>query len=70
MTKLLGRLALVGALAGGAIAVLGYLRKAQTQAQGSVQVVFDDGASTSPDVSSPEGREFVEIARKVLEIGV
>lgn len=70
MRKSLGRLALAGVLAGGVIAVLGYLRKAEPRVRGSVQIVFDDGASIAPDVNSAEGREFVEIARNILEIGV
>lgn len=70
MRRLIGRLALAGALAGGVLAVLGYLKRAQPRMQGSVQIVFDDGASTAPDAGSAEGREFVEIARNVLETGV
>lgn len=70
MRKLLGRFAFIGALAGGILAVLGYLRKMEPQAQGSVQIVFDDGASHAPDANSAEGREIVEVARKVLDIGV
>lgn len=70
MRKLLGRLALAGALAGGVLAVLGYLRKAEPRMQGSVQIVFDGGATTALDANSAEGREFIEIARNILEIGV
>lgn len=68
MRRTLRRLALVGAAAGAALAVLGYLRNAPATQRGEVQIVLDDGATTV----EPEGaqaREFVDIARRMLETG-
>ena len=69
MRRVLGRLLLLGALAGGVVAVRGYLR-GQSAEEDVVQLVFDDGATHSLASNSVEGQEFADIARKVVEIGV
>jgi hypothetical protein len=67
--KLLGRLLLFGALAGGVVAVWGYMR-GQSPGEEVVQVVFDDGSTQVLSSESVEAQEFTDIARKVVEIGV
>ena len=69
MRRVLGRLLLLGALAGGVVAVRGYLR-GQSAGEDIVQLVFDDGSTHSLASNSVEGQEFADIARKVVEIGV
>jgi hypothetical protein len=67
--RLLGRLVLIGALAGGVLAVRNYLRSA-TGGEEVVQLVFDDGSSRSLASNTVEAQEFTDIARKVAEIGI
>jgi hypothetical protein len=67
--RLLGRLLLLGALAGGVVAVWGYL-KGQSPGEEVVQIVFDDGSTHVLASNAAEAQEFTEIARKVVEIGV
>jgi hypothetical protein len=67
--KLLGRLLLLGALAGGVVAVWAYL-KGQSPGEEVVQIVFDDGSTHVLDSGTVEAQEFTDIARKVVEIGV
>lgn len=69
MKKLLRRLVLLGAIAGGIYAVRSYLRGGPA-ATGSVQLVFDDGSTRSLASNTAEGREFVDIARRIVEIGL
>jgi hypothetical protein len=69
MRKLLGRLILLGTLAGGAVALWGYL-KAQSSSEEVVQIVFDDGSTHTLTSNTVEAQEFTDIARKVVEIGV
>ncbi len=69
MRRVLGRLLLLGALAGGVVAVRGYLRGGSQQEE-VVQIVFDDGSTRSLASNTVEGQEFTDIARKVVEIGV
>jgi hypothetical protein len=69
MKKLLRRLVLLGAIAGGIYAVRSYLRGGSA-ATASVQLVFDDGSTRSLTSSTSEGREFADIARKIVEIGL
>jgi hypothetical protein len=69
MRRLLKRLLLLGALAGGVVAVRGYL-KGQSSGEDVVQIVFDDGSSRSLTSNTVEAQEFTDIARKVVEIGV
>ena len=69
MRRVLGRLLLLGALAGGVVAVRGYLRGG-TQQEEVVQIVFDDGSTRSLASNTLEAQEFTDIARKVVEIGV
>ena len=69
MRKMLGRLLLLGALAGGGVAVWGYL-KGQSPREDVVQIVFDDGATRSLASNTVEAQEFTDIARKVVEIGI
>ena len=67
--KLLGRLLMVGALAGGVVAVRGYLKR-RVPPEEVVQIVFDDGSTHVLASDSVEAQEFAGIARKVVEIGV
>ena len=60
--RMLGRLLLIGALAGGGVAVWGYL-KGRSPGEDVVQIVFEDGSTRS-------AQEFTDIARKVVELGV
>jgi hypothetical protein len=67
--RFLGRLLLLGALAGGVVAVRGYL-KGQTTGEEVVQIVFDDGSTHTLLSNSVEAQELTDIARKVVEIGI
>ena len=69
MRKLLGRLGLIGALAGGVVAARNNLRGAPSGEDG-VQLVFDDGSSRSLASNTVKAQEFTDIARKVVEIGI
>jgi hypothetical protein len=69
MRRLLGRLLLLGALAGGVVAVRGYL-KGQSAGEEVVQIVFDDGSTHVLASNAVEAQEFTDIARKVIEIGI
>ena len=69
MRKLLGRLLLLGALAGGVVAVRGYL-KGQTTGEEVVEIVFDDGSTHTLLSNTVEAQELTDIARKVVEIGI
>ncbi len=69
MRRVLGRLLLLGALAGGIVAVRGYLR-GQSQGEEVVQIVFDDGSTRSLASDTTEGQEFTDIARKIVETGL
>jgi hypothetical protein len=69
MRRMLGRLLLLGALAGGVVAVRGYL-KGQSPGEDVVQIVFDDGSTRSLASGTAEVEEFTDIARKVVEIGI
>jgi hypothetical protein len=67
--RFLGRLLLLGALAGGVVAVRGYL-KGQTTGEEVVQIVFDDGSTHTLLSNTVEAQELTDIARKVVEIGI
>jgi hypothetical protein len=67
--KLLGRLLLLGALAGGAVAARNYLKGGRS-GEDVVQLVFDDGSMRELASNTVEGQEFTGIARKVVEIGI
>lgn len=69
MRKLLGRLILIGALAGGVVAARNYL-KGGTSGEEVVQLVFDDGSTRSLASNTVEAQEFTDIARKIVEIGI
>ena len=69
MRKLLGRLLLLGALAGGVVAARTYMKKAMTGEE-VVQIVFDDGSTHALASNTVVGQEFTDIARKVVEIGI
>ncbi len=69
MKKLMRRLVLLGAIAGGIYAVRSYLR-GETAATESVQMVFDDGSIRSLASNTAEGREFADIAHRIVEIGL
>jgi hypothetical protein len=67
--KLLRRLVLLGVIAGGIYAVRSYLR-AESASTGSAQMIFDDGSTRSLASNTAEGRELVDIARRIVEIGL
>ena len=67
MRKILSRLALLGAVAGAVYALRNYLQDSKAAKQGDVQIVLDTGATVEPEPA--EAQEFVDIARKVLQIG-
>jgi hypothetical protein len=67
--KLLRRLVLLGMIAGSIYAVRRYLRE-ESAATGSAQMVFDDGSTRSLASNTAEGRELVDIARRIVEIGL
>ena len=69
MKKLIRRLVLLGALAGAVYAARSYMR-GEPAATGTAQIVFDDGTPRSLDSKSAEGREVIDIARKIVEIGL
>ena len=69
MRRLLGRLLLLGTLAGGAVAVWGYLR-GRAPGEEVVQIIFDDGSTHVLASDAVEAQEFTDIARKVVGIGV
>ena len=69
MRKLLGRLVILGAVVGGVVAVGTYLRGGAS-AQDVAQVTFDDGSTRAFASNTPEGEEFVDIARKLVEMGL
>jgi hypothetical protein len=69
MKKLLRGLFFLGALAGAAYAARSYLQGHST-GQETVQIVFDDGATRSLASNTTEGREFTDIARKIVETGL
>jgi hypothetical protein len=67
--KLFGRLLLLSALVGGVVAVRNYL-KGGAAAEEVVQLVFNDGSTSSLASNTVEAQEFTDIARKVVEIGI
>jgi hypothetical protein len=69
MRRLLGRLILLGTLAGGAMAVWSYL-KGRSSGEEVVQIVFDDGSTHTLASNTVEAQEFMDIARKIVEIGI
>ena len=69
MKKLFGRLLILGALAGGVVALRGYARSGAT-ATDVAQITFDDGSIHSFASNTPEGEELADIARKLIETGV
>ena len=69
MKKLLKRLVVLGAIAGGIYAARRYLR-GEAAATGSAQIIFDDGSTRSLASNTAEGREFVDIGRRIVEIGL
>ena len=66
MRKLLGGLIILGAAAGAGFAVRNYLRSPDGAVQGEVRVTLLDGTEIEPEPFV--AREFVDIARRVLEI--
>jgi hypothetical protein len=69
MKKMLRRLFLLGALAGAAYAARSYL-KGEAPGKETVQIVFDDGSTSSLASNTVEGQEFTDIASKLVEIGL
>ena len=69
MKKLLGRLVILGAAAGAAVAIGSYLRGG-TAAKDVAQITFDDGSQSAFASNTPEGEELADIARKLVGMGV
>lgn len=69
MRRLFGRLAVLGALAGGVALALGLLRR-RVPGEEVVTITFDDNSTRSLISNTVEAQEFTDIARKVVEIGV
>ncbi|CAA9446269.1 MAG: hypothetical protein AVDCRST_MAG02-274 [uncultured Rubrobacteraceae bacterium] len=69
MKKLFGRALILGALAGGVIALRGYARKG-APATDVAQITFDDGSIRSYASDTPQGEELADIARKLVQTGV
>ena len=69
MKKLLGRLVILGVIAGG-VAVLGNYLRAGTSAMDVAQLTFDNGSTRSFASDTPEGEELADIARKLVEAGL
>ena len=69
MRRIFGRLLLIGALAGGAVAARNYLR-GNAAGEDVVEIVFDDNSTRALSSNTPEAQEFTDIARKIIEIGV
>ena len=66
MRRLLGGLVLLGAAAGAGVALRNYLRGSESVVQGEVRITLDGGTELTPDPA--EAREFLDIARKVIEL--
>lgn len=69
MKKLFGRLLVLGAVVGGAVAVTGYLRGTTTTTD-VAHLTFDDGSTRSFASDTPEGKELADIATKLVEMGL
>lgn len=69
MKKLLGRLLILGAIAGAAFAVTNRLRGGTTT-RDVAQLTFDDGSSRAFASNTPEGEELADIADKLVEMGL
>ena len=63
----MGRLVFLGAVVGAVYALRNYLQDSAAAKRGDVQIVLDTGSTVEPEPA--EAQEFVDIARKVLEIG-
>jgi len=68
--KLFGGLLFLGTLAGAAVILRSYLGRSELPGEEAVQFVFDDGSTRSLSSNTVEGQELIDIARKVMEIGV
>jgi hypothetical protein len=67
--KLLRRLAILGAIAGAIYAVRTYMKRDSPVTE-STQIIFDDGSTRSLASNTAEGKEFADIARRLVEIGL
>jgi hypothetical protein len=69
LKKLLRRLFLLGAIVGAVYAARSYLR-GESATTGTAQIVFDDGSTRSLAPNTTEGSEFIDVGRKIVEIGL
>ena len=69
MKKLLGRLVVLGALAGAAVAARNYLNRSATAGE-VAQIHFDDNSSHVLTADSADGEELTNLARQLVEGGV
>ena len=68
MRRLFGGLVLFGAAAGAGVVLRNYLRGSAEAVGGEVRITLDGGTELTPDPA--ETREFVNIARRVLQTSV
>ena len=69
MRRVLGRVLLLGALAGVALALRRYLER-EEGGEEVAEITFDDGSARVLAAGSAEGRELSEVARKLEEQGL
>ena len=69
MKKLLRRLVVLGAIAGSIYAVRTYMKRGAPTTE-STQIIFENGSTRSLASNTAEGREFADIARRIVEIGL
>ena len=69
MKRLLGRLVILGAIVGGAVAIGGYLRGCAS-ANDVAQVTFVDRSTPAFGSNTPQGEEFTDIARTSVGVGL
>ena len=66
MRRILGSLVLLGAAAGAGVALRNYLRNPASSVQSDVRITLEGGTELTPEPA--EAREFVDIARKVIQL--
>ena len=67
---MLRRLVILGSIAGGIYAVRAYMKGEALGTEESTQIICDDGSTRSLASNTAEGREFADIARRIVEIGL
>ena len=67
--RVLGRLLLLGAIAGAVLALRRYLGRDENGEE-VAEVTFEDGSTRALAAGSAEGRELSGVARKLVELGL